>query len=232
EFGDLVRNQLHESHRLGVTIEFGVTATVADVLRRRPDTVVVATGAVAARPWWAPGDAGWIVDVREVLEGSASPTGTVVVLDELGFHHATSAAELLADRGCSVEMVTPGMVVGQDLGVTLDLETFNIRAASKGITQTTECVPMSVDGHTVTFQHHPTGTMLTRTPDWLVLAVPANPAEALYLELRDHPEVIGGGIEVHRVGDAVAPRRAHAAVVDGERVGAAIGPSARLAVRN
>ena len=30
------------------------------------------------------------------------------------------------------------------------------------------------------------------------------------------------GVDVERVGDCVAPRRAHAAVIDGERVGSAI----------
>jgi mycofactocin system FadH/OYE family oxidoreductase 2 len=219
EFGDLVRNQLHECGRLGIPIEYGVDVDVAEVARRRPDTVVVATGAVAARPWWAPGDAEWIVDVRDVLEGTAHPAGSVLVLDELGFHHATSVAELLADRGCDVEVVTPGMVVGQDLGVTLDLEGWWIRATAKGIRQTTELVPMSVDGHTLHLQHHPTGAMVERTPDWVVLAVPASPADELYRRLR------ADGWEVQRVGDALAPRRAHAAVVDGERVGASI-PSA------
>ena len=216
EFGDLVRNQLHEARRLGVTIETGTHIDLADVRRRAPDRVIVATGSAPQRPWWAPQDADWIVDVREVLEGAASPSGEVVVLDELGFHQATSVAELLADRGCSVELVTPGMVVGQDLGVTLDLEHFWIRAQAKGIAQSTELVPMSVEGHTVHLQHHPTGEMLSRTPDWLVLAVPGTPTDALYHELS------AAGFEVERVGDAVAPRRAHAAVIDGERAGAAL----------
>ena len=56
----------------------------------------------------------------------------------------------------------------------------------------------------------------TRTVDWMVLAVPADPVDELYLELRD------AGIAVERVGDCVAPRRAHAAVIEGERAGAAI----------
>jgi 2,4-dienoyl-CoA reductase (NADPH2) len=64
--------------------------------------------------------------------------------------------------------------------------------------------------------------MQTREPDWVVLAVPSTPADALFHELRAR------GVEVERVGDAVAPRRAHAAVIDGERVGAAI-PTAQLA---
>jgi 2,4-dienoyl-CoA reductase (NADPH2) len=216
EFGDLVRNQLHECGRLGVEVEYGVEVTVDEVRRRRPDTVVVATGSVPDRPWWAPGDAEWIVDVRDVLDGSAHPTGTVLVLDELGFHHATSVAELLADRGCQVEVVSPGMVVGQDLGVTLDLENWWIRAEAKGIAQSTELVPMGVEGHVLNLQHHPSGQMQTREPDWIVLAVPSTPADALYHELR------AAGVDAERVGDAVAPRRAHAAVIDGERAGASI----------
>jgi hypothetical protein len=112
------------------------------------------------------------------------------------------------------------MVVGQDLGITLDMENWWIRAGAKGIVQSTELVPMGVtdtDGtHTIDFQHHPTGQMRQRTADWMVLAVPADPVEELYLELRD------AGVAVERVGDCVAPRRAHAAVVEGERAGAAI----------
>ncbi len=215
ELGDLVRNQLIESRRLGVQIEYGVTATVSDVQSRRPDYVIVATGAEAARPWWAPGDADWIVDCRAVLDGSAHPSGRVLVVDEIGFHHATSVAELLADRGASVEIVTPGMVVGQDLGITLDMEHWWMRAGAKGIVQSTDLVPMGVDGHSITLLHHPTGRMEAREVDWVVLAVPAQPTEQLYFDLR------AAGVAAERVGDCVAPRRAHAAVVDGERVGAA-----------
>jgi 2,4-dienoyl-CoA reductase (NADPH2) len=60
------------------------------------------------------------------------------------------------------------------------------------------------------------GTNHTRTPDWVVLAVPASPVEWLYLEL------LAAGVSVERVGDCVAPRRAHSAVIDGERVGSSI----------
>ncbi|HEX6417563.1 MAG TPA: mycofactocin system FadH/OYE family oxidoreductase 2, partial [Acidimicrobiales bacterium] len=122
EFGDLVRNQVHACARLGVEVRYRVEADAATVLAEAPDAVVVATGAAPARPWWAPADEPRIVDVVDVLAGRAAPTGRVVVLDELGFHQATSVAELLADRGCAVTVVTPGMVVGQDLGITLDME--------------------------------------------------------------------------------------------------------------
>ena len=162
ELGDLVRNQLAECRRLGVTIEYGVGVWPGLVAERRPDTVVVATGAEPARPWWAPPEAEHVVDVRDVLDGSLAGGGpaegdAVVVVDELGFHQATSVAELLADRGCQVEVVTNGMVVGQDLGITLDMEGWWMRATAKGIVQSTDLVPMGIDGRTLHLLHHPTG---------------------------------------------------------------------------
>ena len=217
EFGDIVRNQLTECRRLGVSIEYGVGVWPGLVAEKAPDHVIVATGAEPQRPWWAPADAPNVCDVRDVLTGAAEPHGDVVVVDEIGFHHATSVAELLADRGCTVEIVTPGMVVGQDLGITLDMENWWMRASAKGIVQSTDLVPMGIAGNELTLLHHPTGTNQTRRFDWVVLAVPGNPVEWLYHDLK------AAGVSVERAGDCVAPRRAHAAVVEGERSGAAVG---------
>ena len=221
EFGDLIRNQLTECKRLGVSIEYGVSAWPGLVLERNAQHVVVATGAEPQQPWWVAGEGVTIgvADVQHVLNGSADPFGTVVIIDEIGFHHATSVAELLADRGCNVEIVTPGMVVGQDLGITLDMENWLIRAHAKGIVQSTDLVPMGLAGNELTLLHHPTGTNNTRTPDWVVLAVPPQPVEWLYNDLSSNTALQDAGVTVSRVGDAVAPRRAHAAVIDGERIG-------------
>ena len=221
ELGDLVRNQLHECRRLGVGLRLGVEATVERIAAEQPAAVVVATGSRARVPPWAgmAREAGIaLADVTDVLEGRAEPAGSVIVVDEVGFHEATSVAELLADRGCAVEIVTPGMVVGQDLGITLDLEGFNLRAAAARIGQSTDRVVMGAESGALQLLHHPTGAMEERRPDWVVLAVPAEPDDALYHELRaSRPD-----LRVERVGDCVAPRRAHAAVLEGERAGAAL----------
>ena len=221
EFGDMIRNQLTECQRLGVEIRYGVAVWPGLVADEQPDHVIIATGAEPARPYWVPEDCNNVADVREVLNQTARPTGNAVVVDEIGFHHATSTAEFLADRGCDVEIITPGMVVGQDLGITLDMENWWIRAGEKGITQSTDLVPMGLETSesgalTLNLLHHPTGENVTREPDWVVLAVPGNPVEWLYQDLRST------GVSVERVGDCVAPRRAHAAVVEGERAGASI----------
>jgi mycofactocin system FadH/OYE family oxidoreductase 2 len=217
ELLDITRNLVTRAHRLGIDIRTGVEADAGLIGSRHPDVVILATGARPARPWWA-GDSERIVDVRDVLEGRAVPFDRVLVIDELGFHQATSVAELLADRGCEVEIATNGMVVGQDLGITLDLETWNVRAHAKGIGQATDMVPLGVatdpDGKAliVHFQHHPTGQDHDRICDWVVAAVHQQPEDELWRALA------GSAFPVYRIGDCLAPRRAHAAIVEGHRV--------------
>ena len=226
EFFDIARNLIAATRRLGVDVRTGCEADAEAVRAETPDAVVVATGAEPAPPWWGSGHPR-VVDVRDVLEGRAHPTGTVVVVDELGFHQATSVAELLADRGAEVEIATNGMVVGQDLGVTLDLETWNVKAHAKGIDQRVDLVPMAVRpadeasdaGHgrlVLTLQHHPTGRDEERICDWVVCSLHQQAVDGLWRALRSDP------FPVHRVGDCLAPRRAQAAVVEGHRVAVAL----------
>ncbi len=222
EFGDMIRNQLTECARYGVTIHYERECSAAEVAALAPDVAVVATGALPTRPFWAAEppapETPLVGDVREVLTGEFQPTGRVVVLDEVGFHQATSVAELLADRGCTVEVLTPGMVVGQDLGVTLDMEHWWVRATAKGIAQTTDSVVMGVEPGGLTVLHHPTGSMRHVDADYVVIAGPQRPDDTLYLQLK----ASGGRFELYRAGDCIAPRRAHAAVVDGHRIGVSL----------
>jgi 2,4-dienoyl-CoA reductase (NADPH2) len=218
EFFDIARNLIVATRRLGVDVRIGCPADAETVRSEEPDAVVVATGARPAPPWWSGGQAR-VVDVRDVLEDRAHPTGTVVVVDELGFHQATSVAELLADRGAAVEIATNGMVVGQDLGITLDLETWNVKAHAKGIVQSVDLVPMAVraadddtDRLVLTLQHHPTGRDEERVCDWVVCALHQQADDQLWRDLQSVP------FPIHRVGDCLAPRRAHAAVIEGHRV--------------
>ena len=142
----------------------------------------------------------------------------LMTLVAIGIHNA----EQHPPPPIRVEIVTPGMVVGQDLGITLDMENWWMRAHAKGIVQSTDLVPMGLTGPgddgrgELTLLHHPTGQNQTRRPDWVVLAVPPNPVEWLYRDLK------AAGVSVSRAGDCVAPRRAHAAIVDGERAGATL----------
>jgi 2,4-dienoyl-CoA reductase (NADPH2) len=221
ELRDLVRNQMAQCRELGVEVRLSAEATLLTVLAERPDAVIVATGSRPRRPRWAcdpPVGAPRLAGVAEVLDGSARPSGTVLVVDELAFHQATSVGELLAAQGCAVEIATPAMVLGGDLDITWDLEGPNIRAAARPMVQSTELVVMALEPGGVELLHHPTGSVERRAVDWVVLAVAPVSEDRLYRQLRQGAP----GLDVRRVGDCVAPRRARSAVTEGERAGSGL----------
>jgi mycofactocin system FadH/OYE family oxidoreductase 2 len=232
ELGHIVTELAAQAVRLGVAIELGSplgTATVRSMTGAcgEADVVVLATGARPVRPAWA-GELPRVVDVRAAISGTAPIHGRVVVVDGLGFHQATSAAELLAQRGCSVEIITDAMAVGQDLGPTLDLELWNREAHALHIGQRTDVVVLSAhqraesgatdrEGSTVLeLLHHPTGRRSEVSCDWVVCALPQAPDDCLWAVLQAAP------FPVHRIGDCLAPRRVDAAIREGERVAAAL----------
>ncbi|PTR31383.1 2,4-dienoyl-CoA reductase (NADPH2) [Rhodococcus sp. OK519] len=223
ELGDLVRNLERECVRRGVRIETGVEVTAERLWAEAPDVVVVATGASPVRPWWA-GDCARVVHARDVLEGRAHPVGRVLMVDELGFQQGPSTAETLAVRGCAVTICTPGMIVGQDLGVTLDMERWQQRAHRAGIEQWTDVTVGGVavseatgvaDRLRVTLDNHLSGAARTEVFDWVVCATHQEPRDGLWKALTHSTST---SFEVYRVGDAVTPRRSHAAVLEGHRV--------------
>ncbi|MFD4194434.1 mycofactocin system FadH/OYE family oxidoreductase 2 [Amycolatopsis thermoflava] len=218
ELGDLVRNLLTECRDAGVDLTTGVAVTASFLLDEAPDAVVLATGARPVLPGWAV--APRVVHARDVLDG-VSPSGAVVVIDEVGFHPATSVAELLARRGCRVTLSTPGMVVGQDLGLTLDRELFGRRAHALGIAERTDEMVLGAaatedGGVALRMLKHTTGETTEVRCDWVVCATHQEPEDALWHALREAP------FPVLRAGDCVTPRRAHAAVVEGHRAGVSL----------
>ncbi len=217
EFGDIVRNLLHELSQLDVDVRTGITATSALVLAEQPEAVVIATGSTPNRAAFPGADGPQVADVADILSGQVAPGKRVLIVDRLGFHEATSVAEYLAERGCRVEVVTPTLYVGQDLGVTLDLENWYYRARRLGVVCTPNMSVLSAEGGVVTAIHNYSGQIITFDKvDTIVLAVPRVADSGLYHALK--PRVA----ELHRIGDAVAPRRAHAAIIEGERAGRAL----------
>ncbi|MFD6675111.1 mycofactocin system FadH/OYE family oxidoreductase 2 [Rhodococcus zopfii] len=206
-----------ECRRLGVEIHTGVDVDAATVRAYRPGAVVIATGARPKRPAWA-GNSRRVVDVRDVLDGRAEPDGQVLVVDDLGFHQATSVAELLADRGCAVTVCTSGMIVGQDLGLTLEMNGWIRRAHARGIEQATDVVVAAVadadGGVEVTLLNHLTGETDSCAVDYVVAATHQDPVDELEHALQ------GEDFRVVRVGDAVTPRRLDSAIIEGMRAAA------------
>ncbi|QLH37944.1 MAG: mycofactocin system FadH/OYE family oxidoreductase 2 [Defluviicoccus sp.] len=217
EFGDIVRNLLREVETLNVAVHTNVAADAETVLATDPEAVIVATGSSPDRTSIPGADGPAVADVTDILSGRVTPGKRVLLIDRLGFHEATSTAEFMAEQGCEVEVVTQTLYVGQDLGVTLDLENWYRQSRRLGITCTPNHSVLGIEDRVVTALHNYSGQIIQFPPaDTIVLSIHRRANCSLYTQLK------GRVPELHRIGDCVAPRRAHAAIIEGEKAGRAV----------
>jgi 2,4-dienoyl-CoA reductase (NADPH2) len=136
----------------------------------------------------------------------------VAVVDMVGFHQATSTAEWLAERGHRVEVVASSLLVGQDLGLTLDFENWHRRVLAMGVRIRPGLAPLSYGDGLIQAVAVASGRQVELGPyDSIVVANHGRADDGLYMSLK-------GRLEVHRAGDCVAPRRAGNAVQEGFQV--------------
>lgn len=186
-----------EVRRLGVQVRLGVEAGPEDVAGRE---VVVATGSVPG-PRGFKVDGGVVLDVVEAL-GGETPEGPVVVHDPVGDFVGVGVAELLAGRGVETAIVTQDQVVGTQLALTGDLADANARLQRAGVALEKRSRLREVradhvvleDVHTAETRERPAATVVHcghRLPDQRLDGV--------------------------RIGDCVAPRTVHEAILEGRR---------------
>lgn len=199
-----------ECTRLGVRFELGrsVDASSLAAAQSVGTTVVLATGGTAAPPSYPCAPGAVIRTDSEVLADPADlPEGPVVVLDLVGGPVALGVAELLADRGREVAVVTADQVVGVLLAMSGDLADGNTRLLAAGITRHTGMVLREVRPGSVVLEDRYSGERCEVPCAVLVHCGPRLPADELYLT---RPGTI-------RAGDCVAPRSVLQAVLEGRR---------------
>ena len=209
EFGDLARNLVGELRRQHIDVHLETRVTAEQVLAEGWEAVVCCTGAQANKPTPK------VLSVWDVLQG-AEVGDRVGVVDLVGFHQATSTAEWLAQRGHRVELLTPTLAAGQDLGLTLDLENWHRRVLALGVRIFTSVAPLGYEHSGVQAVEAYSGEMVEFGPyDAIVVANHGRPDDQLYFALK-------GRVEVYRAGDCLAPRRAGDAINEGQRVALAL----------
>src|SRR5207244_13193203 len=120
ECGDVARNREGEVRRARVELRTATRLTADQALAGGWEVVVCCTGARPDRP------APEVLSVWDVMRDE--PIGArVAVVDQVGFHQATSTAALLAQRGHRGEVLPAPAGAGPGLGLTLDLENSHTR---------------------------------------------------------------------------------------------------------
>ncbi|MDQ2714522.1 MAG: mycofactocin system FadH/OYE family oxidoreductase 2 [Chloroflexota bacterium] len=219
EFGDAARNLQRDIQEAGVEVCLGSEVTAEMIERERPDAVIIATGSRPSLPPVPGADLPHVATVWQVLQGqkSAQPGEYVLVYDQIGFHQATSVAELLAERGCLVEVVAPQFFAGGDLSITLDIELWYRRMLARGARMTANYFLASLEPRGATIINNYTGQPRQLTDVALaVLVTPQVVNDDLYQQLQ------GKIKQLYRIGDCLAPRRVEHAILDGERAARAL----------
>jgi NADPH-dependent 2,4-dienoyl-CoA reductase/sulfur reductase-like enzyme len=202
-----------QARKQGVEIRLNVRATPESILSEAPEAVIVATGGRPYRPDLPGFDAPNVVTSRDVLDGLAEPGPRVLVIDDDGAETAPSVAEHLAHGGRAVEIITPLRRVGEKLGDT----TFPVvyrRLYGAGVVLTPNLRPVAFHRGILTLRNVYSGQEEKRSGiDTVVLSMGNRSADENYRELK------GRMSDLHLVGDAMAPRGVHHAILEGTRAG-------------
>ncbi|MCG6911691.1 MAG: mycofactocin system FadH/OYE family oxidoreductase 2 [Deltaproteobacteria bacterium] len=215
EIQGVTRWLIGQVEKLDIEPRLETTATVDAILAEAPDAVVVATGS-RPRENPFPGDYGPpdVVNTWQVLSGEVETGPKVLFIDLNGHHHGTGTAELLADQGKTVHVLTPALFPGSALGPLQDLFLARRRLALKGVTYTPDIAVLEIQKKLVKGLNVYSNEMIDfEGYDTVVLAAGNVAEDALYFELKNKLEA------VYRIGDCVAPRLTDAAIGDGHRVG-------------
>ena len=216
EFAGILRFLARQVDKLAVDCRLRVDATVDTVLAESPDVVIVATGSHPHVPAASGLDGKHVVTDRDVLLDRVEVGDRVVVVDDVHTQQGLSTAEYLLERGRHVEVISRLFHPGQDVGITSIVPLYT-RLFAKGVTLTPHTDLVAVEGSTVVVANTYTGAQRRiEGVDTVVLSMGSRSTDALYRALKGRVPVL------HAIGDCVAPRGVHHAILEGARVGRTI----------
>lgn len=144
----------------------------------------------------------------------ARSAGRFLILDETAGFLPFGLAEVLANGGAEVEVVTPHMFAAEDVFRTSEMPFLFGRLAKANVRITAQEMIDRIEGDRVEIRGIWDGRVRTVAGvDTVVIAVSRVPNDGLYEEVKDSFK------EVRRPGDALAPRRTAEVIYEGEKVG-------------
>ena len=223
----------------GVEFRFNTWAEAEDVLACAPDVVIVATGGIAQKDILASGNE-LTVSAWDILSGDVKPGSTVLLYDDAGDHTALQAAQVLAEAGAQVEIMTPDRSFAPEV-MAMNLVPYMRALQDKDVTFTVTYRLTSVekDGNLIKATIDSDYKVLGKTAhyDQVVVNHGTQPLADLYFDLKprsvnlgavDYDAMIastpqtkaGGpeGFQLFRIGDAIEARNIHAAIYDALRL--------------
>jgi len=220
----------------GVEFRFNTWAEASDVLAETPDVVIIATGGLPATGILEAGNE-LVVSTWDILSGDVKPGANVLLYDDAGDHAALQAAQLIAEAGSKVEVMTRDRTFAPEV-MAMNLVPYMRAMQDKDVTFTVTYRLLSVEraGNQLKATVGSDYMKLDRTGfyDQVVVNAGTQPLVDIYFELKpqsanrgavDYEALIDGkpqpasdGFQLYRIGDAVEARNTHAAIYDALRL--------------
>jgi NADPH-dependent 2,4-dienoyl-CoA reductase/sulfur reductase-like enzyme len=236
EMQGIVDWRMAQCTALGVQFHFNTFAEVTDVLSENPDVIIIATGGLPTRDILQDGN-DLVVTAWDILSGDVKPGTHVLLYDDAGDHVAMQAAQLLAEAGGRVEVMTPDRTFAPDV-MGMNLAPYVRAMQEQGVTFTVTWRLLRVDRDgnqlcaTAGSDYGP--ALRTGRFDQVVVNHGTQPMADIYFDLKPlsgnlgavdydaliagRPQPDGSGFQLYRIGDAVEARNIHAAVYDALRL--------------
>ncbi|AWD20497.1 NADH:flavin oxidoreductase [Fuscovulum blasticum] len=232
--------RMEQCEAKGVKFNFNTWAEADDVVSLSPDVLIVATGGLPQKPTLTAGD-DLTVTAWDILSGDVKPGNSVLVYDDAGDHAALQAAEVLAEAGATVEVMTPDRTFSPEvMGMNLVPYMRALQGKSVTFTVTYRLQSVARDGNrlkAVIGSDYLRDLAQERHFDQIVVNHGTEPNAGLYFDLKPRSENLGAvdysalidgrpqppgkgpkGFRLYRIGDAVEARNTHAAIYDALRL--------------
>ncbi|PRY21412.1 hypothetical protein CLV78_10923 [Aliiruegeria haliotis] len=225
-----------------VRFHFNTWAEPSDVDSENPDIVFVATGGLPNTELFEErGSNDLLTTTWDILSGDVAPARSVLVYDESGDHPGLMAAQVAADAGAEVEIMSPDRSIAPDV-MGMNLVPYMRALQDKAVTFTVarRLLAVARDGNRlkVTIGTDYSDLRAVSHVDQVIVNYGTRPLDELYFTLRpgsvnlgevDHDALVegrpqqvvrnpDGRFRLFRIGDAVSPRNTHAAIYDALRL--------------
>lgn len=226
ELAEVVRFRERELTRLGVSIELNSAMTPDLVRDTAVDVVILATGSFPARSGFSAyrphiesitgADLPHVLTSWDVLNGTRDIGERVLIAEEDPHLQACPLAEYLADQGKQVRMISGHLMIGIDLPPAVLAPTY-ARLLNKGVQMAPHTVLEAIETDCAYVRELFTGRISKMKDVDTIILIMGNVANNnLYHALKSYP------MELHAVGDCVAPRLLGQAIYEGHKVGRAL----------
>ena len=225
-----------------VVFHFNSFADADDVTALNPDVVIVATGGLPSTELYESGrENDLVVTAWDLISGDVKPGENVLIYDESGDHPGLMAAEVVANAGAAVEVMTPDRTFAPEImGMNLVPYMRALQDKDATFTVTRRLLDVTREGNRLRALIGTDYSDFTyeKLYDQVVVNYGTLPFAGLYFDLKpqsvnlgevDHDALIEGRpqtatrnpegrFRLFRIGDAVSARNTHAAIYDALRL--------------